>query len=83
MEEVIAEANLPFKVDTKEATEEVAVEEAIDTLGKIVCKHKGCLESIKKDTELNGILTLLVDDLMEKEDGDDLEKVVEDVKVSR
>lgn len=40
---------MPFEVDIEEATEELAVEEAIDTLGKIVCKHKGCLESIKKD----------------------------------
>ena len=83
MEEVIAEANLPFEVDIEDATEELAVEEAIDTLGKIVCKHKGCLESIKKDNELNGLLTLLVDDILEKEDDDDLKEVDEAAKVSR
>ena len=85
VEDVIAEANLPFEVDTedKAATEELAVKEAIDTLGKIVCKHKGCLKSIKKDPELNDVLTLLVDDFLEKEDEDEEEDDYEEARPER
>ena len=59
------------------------LDEAKETLDRIVCRNDGCFESIKEDKEFGGFLNLLVDGFNGEEEDDGSKQVEKLVKPRR